>query len=434
MTPSPKKKIDGVRKKKEIEEIILPSQKDSFSVPPHTEISFLQTEKKTKRKRSSFRGFVLRVVFVFIFLFIALHLYDYSAKIILFPQNDLFVFDEVVPARAAPHNKVDRLPFDYISLSGEVSKEVAVSESREVEYRAEGSITLFNDYSEEPQKLIEGTRLESTGGKIFLTKEDVILPGKKGGESGRIEVLVQAERGGEEYNIDSTDFSIPFFRELGIDEKYKNIYGISSKRMEGGRIQQEPYLSEEKKELLTEDLYRELGEYLKSSLLKEKTEKVYLVDKSFLLETEEPSIRFSQEEGQALLSLSGRISGLAVGENNLKEYLIKNKFDYPEKDNIKIYFVTQPTLSLANSSEPIHMGDYKASYSIKVSTEPKVQRFIEEDLFTEISQGKKIDELYKILVENERVGAFTIKIRPFWRKKIPTDRDKIRLEVKNHQE
>lgn len=434
MTPSPKKKIDGVQKRKKIGEISPAPQKDFFSVNSEPENDFLQRERTERSKKTLFRGIFLRIIFVFVFLFGILHFFDYSAKIIISPQNDFFAFDKTISARAAPHNKTEKLSFDYISFSQEISREIAVSESREVEYRAEGSITLFNDYSEEPQKLVEGTRLESTSGKIFLTQEDVILPGKKGSESGRIEVHVQAERGGEEYNIDSTDFSIPFFRELGVETKYKNIYGISSKRMEGGKIQQEPYLSEEKKEALVQGLRQELEEYLQKSLLKEKTEKVYLVEKSFIFETEEPHISFSQEEGQALLSLSGRISGLAVGEDNLKKYLIENEFDYPEKENIKIYFLTQPALSLDKTPADIRIGNYNASYPIHVAVDLNVQRFVEKDLFIEMSQGKKVDVLYKNLAENERVGAFNIKIRPFWRKKIPSNKENLKLEIKNYQE
>lgn len=434
MTPSPKKKIDGVRKRKKTEETLASPQKDFFSVNAEPENIFLQPEKPKRNKRTLFRGTFLRIVCVGIFLFGMLHFLDYSAKIIISPQNDFFAFDKIISARAAPHNKTDKLSFDYISFSQEIRHEIAVSESREVEYRSEGSITLFNDYSEEPQKLIEGTRLESTSGKIFLTKEDVILPGKNGNESGRIEVPVQAERGGEEYNIDSTDFSIPFFKELGIEAKYKNIYGISSKRMEGGKIQQEPYLSEEKKEALVLGLRQELEEYLQKSLLKEKTEKVYLVEKSFVLETEEPRISFSQEEGQATLSLSGRISGLAVGENNLKKYLIENEFDYPEKEKIKIYFLSEPVLSLDKTPADIRIGNYNASYQVHVSVDLNVQRFVDKDLFIEMSQGEKVDILYKNLAENERVGAFNIKIRPFWRKKIPSNKENIRLEIKNYQE
>src|SRR5690606_3968936 len=134
------------------------------------------------------------------------------------------------------------------------------------------------------------------GGKIFtLGPDEVIVPGKTPEGPGSIEVRLYAQQAGEEYNIESTDFSIPGFRELGLEDRYNSIYAVSTEKFEGGFIRQELYLSEEQKEHYADELRERLQEKLLERLEYEKTDIMYVVPNGVSIHTSEP-ILVSDEE------------------------------------------------------------------------------------------------------------------------------------------
>ena len=101
--------------------------------------------------------------------------------------------------------------------------------------RAHGIITVYNQYSPEPQLIIASTRFESPDGKMFRTQEKIMVPGAQSNDvrtiPGTIDVEVMTDYHGAEYNIGPSNFAIPGFE--GTD-KYKLFYGLSNAAMTGG--------------------------------------------------------------------------------------------------------------------------------------------------------------------------------------------------------
>ena len=54
-----------------------------------------------------------------------------------------------------------------------------------------------------------------------------------------------ADEPGPGYNIDLTDFSIPGFKEAGLDKKFADIYAVSTGAMTGGFIGTKKVLSDD---------------------------------------------------------------------------------------------------------------------------------------------------------------------------------------------
>ena len=101
--------------------------------------------------------------------------------------------------------------------------------------KATGRVTLYNEYSEEPQPLVATTRLLTEDGKLFRITESVIVPGytKEGGEivPGEVRVSVKADEAGEMFNVEPTRFTIPGFEG---SEKYEDFYAVSEEKFVGG--------------------------------------------------------------------------------------------------------------------------------------------------------------------------------------------------------
>ena len=58
-------------------------------------------------------------------------------------------------------------------------KNVILTESKEVSIKASGTITLYNEFSMNPQKLVSGTFLVDDSGKTYKIDSVVTIPGYK---------------------------------------------------------------------------------------------------------------------------------------------------------------------------------------------------------------------------------------------------------------
>ena len=61
-----------------------------------------------------------------------------------------------------------------------LSKTILRSEPKEVNQKAQGELTVYNNYSEAPQILIKNTRFQTEDGKIFRIGDSITVPGKTG--------------------------------------------------------------------------------------------------------------------------------------------------------------------------------------------------------------------------------------------------------------
>jgi len=121
------------------------------------------------------------------------------------------------------------LGYRTIELDKEVSKTVESDSEEFIQSKASGTITIYNEYSDKTQNLIKNTRFESPQGLIYTIQSNVAVPGYKMVDgkkvAGSIDAKVVASAAGENYNVDSTSFTIPGFKG---QEPYE-LFGAKSK-------------------------------------------------------------------------------------------------------------------------------------------------------------------------------------------------------------
>ncbi|MGB9598295.1 MAG: hypothetical protein ACPLZH_00385 [Minisyncoccales bacterium] len=135
--------------------------------------------------------------------------------------------------------------------------------------KAEGTLRLFNNYTTQREEWKKGTRFVSSEGKVFLSKDKIIVPPatiEKGKiKSSFVDVPVIAQEPGPEGNIPPSKFSIPAF--LGT-ERYPNYWAESFEKMEGGgekaSVSQEDL--QEAKRTAQEKLNQLVASYLKDKI------------------------------------------------------------------------------------------------------------------------------------------------------------------------
>ena len=116
------------------------------------------------------------------------------------------------------------LNYSLITVSEEVSREVAASGEENVQEKASGDIIIFNNQSSASQVLVKNTRFETPTGLIFRIQNAITVPGNRveAGKTipGSIKVRVFADVAGTKYNIGLSDFTIPGFAG---DPRFKTI-------------------------------------------------------------------------------------------------------------------------------------------------------------------------------------------------------------------
>jgi hypothetical protein len=97
--------------------------------------------------------------------------------------------------------------------------------------KAQGTITIYNEYNKSPQPLVATTRFLAEDGTLFRLVNATTVPGMNGDEPGKVEALVEADVAGESGNVGPTKFSVPGFDGGPKEGKF---YGVSEKAMAGG--------------------------------------------------------------------------------------------------------------------------------------------------------------------------------------------------------
>lgn len=164
-----------------------------------------------------------------------------TTAITVTPRVQQITFDPSTQFTAYPSTDSTATGIVYTAhnLNLEESKTVAANGVEKAEDRASGTITVFNAYSDKPQRLIKNTRFESPTGLVYRIPASIEVPGKKGATPGQITVTVFADQAGAQYNVGPTDkFTVPGLKSTA--EMYNGIYARSSAAFTGGFIGEKP--------------------------------------------------------------------------------------------------------------------------------------------------------------------------------------------------
>jgi len=137
-------------------------------------------------------------------------------------QTDQNVYDadrRLVPARLIERDITYTKSFDATG-SGDVEAQ-----------KAQGTVTIFNEYNASPQPLVATTRFIAEDGTLFRLVNQAVVPGMDGDEAGKVEALVIADKSGDSGNIGPSRFSVPGFEGSPKKDKF---YATSDKSMTGG--------------------------------------------------------------------------------------------------------------------------------------------------------------------------------------------------------
>lgn len=419
--------IDGIRRTRRFEprRHKVPRKKVEKRDEPHKVVisSPPLREQKSPLKTLTLRLLIPALLGIVV-AFLLLNLFD-SAKVTVQAHRELVNVDtELTAQRDAGSTE---LPFAVMAVSGTEQVEVTPDSTQEVRTKASGTITVYNDYSTAPQRLLPETRFTSIGGKLFyLGKEELVIPGKTDNRPGEVTTTVYAAEAGESYNIDATDFTIPGFQELGLDEKYTNIYALSEEEFTGGYVGVEPAISQEREETQEQILRSQLTESLKEKLVNEKTAGMDLIQNTASLVLEQPKFEVNEETGTGTLSLSGTMYTLLVKEEDLATYLSQQELQLAPEAEVGLKEST--LLSTYTGEKNI---DYENQEEVPVSIEGKALFTwkVDDEAILESLRGVSKKDIPSIIQGIQSVGSLNVRTHPRWAKTLPEKIEHISVRV-----
>ena len=289
--------------------------------------------------------------------------------------------------------------------------------------KAEGVIRLYNEYSTKAENWLAETRFVSSEGKIFKSKDKILVPGAEI-ENGKlvtryVDVPVIAAEAGQEYNIGHSHFSIFVFRGT---ERYTKFYGESFEPMTGGGESPKVTVEdiEKAEEILVEKAKAKGVESLKNKV---SDQFLFLED---VLETEVIDTFTFAKEGDAVDKFNSKATIKAttiVFKKEEVERLAKN-FIISKTPEDKLLYEASLRIDYTPQVVDFEGGEVILSLGFSVKIYPEIDLI----LLKKSVMGKSKKETKIFLEEQPDFISTEVSFRPFWVKSVPEDLNKIEIE------
>lgn len=400
---------------------------------PNKNTGFLKSKKGTKKtmlipsiNSKVFSLFIL-IILSTVVLIIAFILPRADISIVLKSEgisyNFEFLTDETLDNIDFANNKI---PLEKIEIIGQESGEYPTKGKKHLQEKASGEITVFNEYSSNPQRIVANTRfLSKDSNKLFKVKEAVTIPGFSRVEGvdvpGQVKIMVYADKIGEDYNIGNSSFYLPGLQGTA---KYTSIYARSIKPISGGIDREVSYFSESDYITAKENLLK---------LAKEKNASDFeskISDRSILLEEtkkdEDIEIETNVEVGDIAdkfeMKITVKNSVVTINREDLEKIIdekIVSKLDANKSllENSRIYNVHEIVI---NDDDQIN---------IFVDVKQNVIENIDVDNLKFEIVNKDEENLKSYFRNIDGIKSTDISLWPFWVKKIPSSYEKINITI-----
>lgn len=375
-----------------------------------------------KIKKKGFKvGLAIVPLFLVLLIFLALQVS--KAEIEIWPKTELITFETKLTIDV----NADEIDLSYKIIPAYVleSKKTLYEEfdsTGKILKKAEGVIRLYNEYSTKSETWLKGTRFVSSEGKLFKSKDRIIVPGaelKDGKLVPRyVDVNIIAAEAGENYNIEPTHFSIYVFRGT---PRYTKFYGESLKSMTGGGDSLQ--VTEQDLELSEQALVKKAKSAsendLKSNILEGQ---IFLED---ILETEvleKFSLTKTGDEAEKFSFKVKTESKTLLFEKKDIENYVRRLVSFQDSSNKLLY---KESLKIDYTPQTINFDTGKAMIDLNISVE--IYSDISLNMLKKELMGKSLAGT-KVFLENQpEIKEVKVEFWPFWVRSVPKDIEKINI-------
>jgi hypothetical protein len=393
------------------------------SVPPRSPLptseykyDFVEPKKPSKKWRYvTILGLVLVVGFAVSALF-------KSAVIKVTPKEETNTLNQTF--RAIKDTTGATLGFQVVTISKDAEKTVEASGEGQVDRKSTGKIVIYNENSQS-QKLVATTRFETSDGLVFRLLNAVTIPAAttKDGKlvAGSVEVSVEADKAGQNYNIGLKDFTLPGLKG---DPKFKTIYGRSKTEMTGGFSGVQKVVAKDVLNQAENDMSIEL----KDSLAKDISTQI---PANFVLYTGSLSYKLSPAEQVsstatgATLRKKGTVTAVIFDKTALTKAILSKSMPSLTADQVKIANLDSLDFAVATGTPFEPSVDTLLNFTLK--GDAKVVYIFDENKLKNDLLGLTRAKAKTVLSTYEGIKEAWVETHPFWNQTIPKDENKVTL-------
>ena len=328
------------------------------------------------------------------------------------------------------------IEFGLVSNEIIASEKVTATGTETVKKKAEGTITIYNEFSDKPEKLIAQTRFESPDGKIYRISQAVSVPGSKT-EAGKVipgslDVKVVADKEGEDYNIGLVDFTIPGLKG---DARFEKLYAKSKTAMTGGFVGEVKKVSAEDEKQARAKLRTELEGRQKELNQPQIPEGFILFDDAVFHSFVEGGIESTGEgvtANDALVVEKLVFTGILFNKAELSQFLADRFIPDYDDEPVSVSDFKDLNFKLEGKdkiTDPASLSEI----NFTLDGSPLIVWDIDIPALKKAVGGLSGNELTDAIGAFPAIARSNVSFRPFWIKTVPKNEVKIKIEYQNNE-
>jgi len=300
-------------------------------------------------------------------------------------------------------------PGTLVKVTRETKEKFSTTGQKNIGEKASANILLYNSWDSSPRVFAAGTKFTSSS-KTFLASTAFTIPGtaiKEGNlVPGTVNIKVEAEKPGAEYNIKAGRFAI-----VGLPAaQQEKIYGVAQADLIGGISKQVQVVSKEDYENAKKKLIDSLTNDLATEL-KSKAQGREIIEKS--VNSIEPEIissaKIDEESKEFEMSVKVEAQAMAIDRDGLKDYLVEGLSDQVPADKM-VAIANNEDIVLSVSKLAYDEGEIQMDVKVNAKIAPRIS----EQKIREGAVGKSIGVVRENLLNIEDIENVEVTVSPSW--------------------
>ncbi|GEM_PF-1292806 len=328
-------------------------------------------------------------------------------------------------------NRTNGIPFEVMVIEDTDIKEIILTSTKEVSTKAKAEITLYNEYTTKPIKIVAGSYIADEKGKTYKTDTTVSIPGyttlDKQITPGQVSLGATAFLPGDIYNGEPKLLSITSFKST---DKYKKVYGKAKSAFTGGSSGLIYILDDSLKNFYTSNT-----KLFKDKLIRKLVAQVpdgYILYPSAMNFTYDIGDNIISKSSNMELEIKGVLSAVLIKKDALINSIITEllpKISDQEKREIIDLDLSSLSFDFTNKNQIISKDINDFAFVLngtqQINWTPDIVSL------KSLLLGKTKSETVDIFKNDPGITSASIKIFPFWIKIIPNQLNHIYIQIKN---
>lgn len=393
----------------------------------------INTFEKTAQSPRSRKGLWIALFVVIAAIILMLFIGGMArATVIVTPQVQVVDLDNKITAHKDTES-TSVLGYQVMSLSRSLESSVPASGTKDVERKASGKITVFNEHSSQSVRLIANTRFASPSGKIYRVRNPIVIPGFKtvNGDKkpGELTVEVFADEPGGSYNLDkNVDLSVPGL--VGTDME-AGVYAKTAEIIGGGFVGEVAEVSEDDLEKAETELEEALTKALVEEAQGEAPEGYITFPEAYAITFEfDEMLGGTAASDSRTVKMTATFETALIDESALSQYLARRELASFSDANVSIENIDELSVVLDDPGA-LAEGD-RLPFTISGQAN-FVWQYDAASISAELAGIKKFDH-GTVFVNHPSIDRAEVEIWPFWRRTFPNDPEKITIVTKEEAE